>query len=637
MPESSGATKDRFTGLDTLALVLELRAIERARVDKIFDRPGGGYLVVFRVPTEGRRSLAIVPGRFAALVAAAEPAEELSPLARELRRLLTGTRLSAVAEPAGERYLELELMAASADPPLLLAVELFGAGNVIVARDGRILAVQRTKTWAHRAVRVGAPYARPPAHGDPWRLSPTDIELALSGSRTDRVSTLAARLAFGGPLAEELLARGEVPPGGSAPTDAPSVARSLHAAMEQVAGEVGASPKGFLYRRGAFSIDVEPFPAQRFRRDPEVSEEAFPTFSQAALAYFGPLAPPSPPSATPSPALAAIEEWQRQREQQRAAVEALQAEADARRTDAETLLTHFPEAEAALARARASPSEAHRHAVELRVADRAISVRVDGTIRAAAQALFEEAQVLRTKLNGARAALAETERKLTEPPPAPAHRAAKGAPEAGKARTPRWFERYRWFLSSERILVIGGRDAASNDLIVRRYLKPTDRYVHADIHGAPSVIVKHPVPGAPPPTEATMREAGQWGVAFSRAWRAGLASASAFWVEADQVSKSAASGEFVARGAWVIHGTKNAMRDLPTELAIGPIEWEGETLWMVAPPTALARLGEPRYLLTPGEERDRAEREIELARELGLSRSRLQALLPSGGLSVRRA
>jgi hypothetical protein len=126
-------------------------------------------------------------------------------------------------------------------------------------------------------------------------------------------------------------------------------------------------------------------------------------------------------------------------------------------------------------------------------------------------------------------------------------------------------------------------------------------------------------------------------VAFSKAWRAGLASASAFWVSHDQVSKSAESGEFVARGAWVIHGTKNVLRDLPTELALGTIDYEGESLWTAAPPEAVRRRGTVRVVLTPGPERERSDREAELVRELGIARPLLQSLLPAGGISVRRA
>ncbi len=241
---ASGIAKDRFTALDALALVRELRALSRPRVDKAFDLPSGGWSITFRVPGEGRRELLLVPGRYAALVEAADHSEELGPIAKELRRLLTGTKLVGAVDPGGERYLELEFLAAAADPPLILAVELFGTGNLLVARDGRILAVQHTKTWAHRAVRVGAEYERPPARVDPWKSAPSEIQAALAGSRTDRATTLAARLAMGGAVAEEILARAGLAGHVSAPTEAERAAPAIRSAIDRILAEIGDRPKG---------------------------------------------------------------------------------------------------------------------------------------------------------------------------------------------------------------------------------------------------------------------------------------------------------------------------------------------------------------------------------------------------------
>ena len=60
-----------------------------------------------------------------------------------------------------------------------------------------------------------------------------------------------------------------------------------------------------------------------------------------------------------------------------------------------------------------------------------------------------------------------------------------------KARKVFWFEKFFWFVSSENYLVIGGKDAQQNELLVKRYMKPNDVYVHADLHGAATVIVKN--------------------------------------------------------------------------------------------------------------------------------------------------
>ena len=76
-----------------------------------------------------------------------------------------------------------------------------------------------------------------------------------------------------------------------------------------------------------------------------------------------------------------------------------------------------------------------------------------------------------------------------------------------KMRKPFWFEKFLWFISSENYLVIAGRDAQQNELLVKRYLKPGDAYVHADLNGAATVVVKNRVKDQPIPP-STLQQAG---------------------------------------------------------------------------------------------------------------------------------
>jgi predicted ribosome quality control (RQC) complex YloA/Tae2 family protein len=625
--------KDRFTSLDTLAVVRELRALERARVDKAYDVTGGGWSLSLRVPGEGRRELLLIPGRYAALLAVApEHPEELSPFARELRRILTGAGLRGAAEPNGERYLELAFGRADDPDSLLVGLEMFGTGNLTVAHGGRILAVASPRRWAHRTVRVGAEYARPPVRTDPWKLGRAEIASELERSRRDLASTLAARLGLGGPLAEELVARiardGALP----ASADPIEVAGLVHTAIADLLAEVGDRPKGFVYAKEGAPLDATPYRSRRWEEVADVGPSERATFSEAAQEYFGSLVP-RPPSAEEAAASSERKELERLIEQQGRAIAELGETVESLRSSAEAILTHHPEAQTAVAHARETSSDAGT--VEVALGDRTVTLRLDRSPRESAQELYEESKRIAAKLAGAEAALADSREKLARP-----SRPLPGGPSSNRAAAVaqhrlRWFEKYRWFLTSERVVVIAGRDAPSNDTIVRRHLKPGDFYLHADLHGASSVIVKKPEEVATV-TEVTLREAGQWAVAYSKAWRAGLASATAFWVNPDQVSKSAASGEFVPRGAWVIHGTKNFLGDLPLELALGTISYEKEERWTCAPPSAVRALGAVRVLLTPGEERERAAREVELASELGVSRTLLQSLLPAGGITLRR-
>ena len=61
-----------------------------------------------------------------------------------------------------------------------------------------------------------------------------------------------------------------------------------------------------------------------------------------------------------------------------------------------------------------------------------------------------------------------------------------------KVRKTYWFEKFYWFISSDNYLVIGGRDRQQNEIIVKKHLVCGDAYVHADVHGSSSVVVKNP-------------------------------------------------------------------------------------------------------------------------------------------------
>jgi len=56
-------------------------------------------------------------------------------------------------------------------------------------------------------------------------------------------------------------------------------------------------------------------------------------------------------------------------------------------------------------------------------------------------------------------------------------------------------------------------------LIVKRYLRKGDAYVHADLHGAATCVVKNPQPERPIPA-LTLAEAGSMTVCRSSAWNA---------------------------------------------------------------------------------------------------------------------
>lgn len=134
-----------------------------------------------------------------------------------------------------------------------------------------------------------------------------------------------------------------------------------------------------------------------------------------------------------------------------------------------------------------------------------------------------------------------------------------------KARKVFWFEKFYWFISSENYLVIGGRDQQQNELIVKRYLRPNDIYVHADIQGASSIVIRNPYTGnATDPQAAippkTLLEAGAMAISYSVAWDAKVTT-SAYWVRAEQVSKTAPTGEYLETGNSLLNSNCSATKN----------------------------------------------------------------------------
>lgn len=146
-----------------------------------------------------------------------------------------------------------------------------------------------------------------------------------------------------------------------------------------------------------------------------------------------------------------------------------------------------------------------------------------------------------------------------------------------------WYERYRWFFTSDGLLAIGGRDASSNSSVIRKHLGKNDKVFHAEIVGSPFFILKDSDGEKP----SSVSETAQATVCFSRAWREGLYGLNAYWVKPDQVKMAAPTGQFLAKGAFPIEGTRNFIQVSSLQLAIGLYQKNENYMIMSGPPSAV--------------------------------------------------
>ena len=133
----------------------------------------------------------------------------------------------------------------------------------------------------------------------------------------------------------------------------------------------------------------------------------------------------------------------------------------------------------------------------------------------------------------------------------------------------KWYEKFRWFNSSDGFLIIGGRDAATNEIIFKKYLDPYDLVFHTNFPGSPLVIIKNPENKESPST--TVEETAVFVASFSRAWKENWGVVDTFYIHPNQITRSPPSGEYLQKGSFIISGKKNFLKNVKTELAIGLI------------------------------------------------------------------
>ena len=171
-------------------------------------------------------------------------------------------------------------------------------------------------------------------------------------------------------------------------------------------------------------------------------------------------------------------------------------------------------------------------------------------------------------------------------------------PAVRYVRNKEWYERYRWFITSDGLLAIGGRDASSNSAIIRKHLGEQDLVFHAEIHGSPFFILKngHSLDNV----GRSLLEVGQATVSFSRAWKDGLYGSDAYWVTPAQVKKGAPTGQFLPKGSFVIEGKRNYVKGLEIQLAIGIIERKEDFFLCCGPMQAIKNRSLVYAFLSPG-------------------------------------
>ena len=183
-----------------------------------------------------------------------------------------------------------------------------------------------------------------------------------------------------------------------------------------------------------------------------------------------------------------------------------------------------------------------------------ISLDLTKSVEQNAEVYYEKAKKSKKKLEGAEKALLFSKDKLQKIEQSQVKKQEKIKREYKEKRKKQWFEKFRWFYTSEGFHVIAGRDATTNEIVVKKHTDKHDIVFHTELPSSPFAILKT---DGKKPGKISLEETAQFVACYSKAWKSGRGLADVFYVNPDQVSKTPLSGEYIAKGSFMIYGKKN--------------------------------------------------------------------------------
>ena len=245
---------------------------------------------------------------------------------------------------------------------------------------------------------------------------------------------------------------------------------------------------------------------------------------------------------------------------------------------------------------------------------------------------FNLAKKAKKKLKGAQEALERSRRELErlkqqEDKFLQEYEQKREQKKRASERRQEWYEKFHWFFSSEGFLCIGGKDATSNEMVIKKHVDKEDIVLHTDMAGSPFFVVKD----GQKASEKTIEEAAQAVAVYSKAWKLGHGTADVFYVKPEQVSKEAQSGEFMAKGSFMIRGKTNYLHP-KLEYAFGLLDEQV----IGGPLTAVKSRTKNFMVVVPGKEKKSALAKKIKNKLKGGDLDEIIKFLPAGGGEIKK-
>ena len=596
-----------------------------ARVDKSFQPTKDIVVMRFHVPGTGRIDLVMQCG--SRIHTSQYPLENPTTpptFPMLLRKRIKGAHVESIRQHNFDRVVEIRV---KKDKYYTIIVELFDKGNIILLDDeNNIILPLKRKQWSTRDISSKKEYLFPEERGiNPLTVNEEEFKGLFDDEESDAVRTLAKN-GLGSLYAEEIIKRA------NENIDVDKNTPNSEITEEQIAGIFHAFKKLFdsltqesIKPQIVKKDNKEDVVALDLKKYDEFEKTYYETFNEACDEFYSKKVNTDIKNIKESAWNKKVNKFEKRLHLQEETLDNFYKTIEESQHKGEVIYSNYPTIENIInvvnqarsndysfkeigktlkkAKKDGMPEAQIYEGIDpmgvltLNIDDTTLIIDPKLTIAENAENYYEKGKKAKRKTKGALIAIENTKKQLED------IKAKKdiameniAVPKKRVKKNLKWYEKLRWFLSSDNVLVIGGRDANSNESIVKKYLEPNDIYLHADIHGASSTAIK--LNGAKL-NDTLLKESGEFAASFSSAWSLGFSTQDVYWVHPDQVSKTPESGEFLAKGSFVIRGHRNYIRGARVKLAIGIVDYEGKRI-MAGPIEAVEAHCENYVVLKPG-------------------------------------
>ena len=512
---------------------------------------------------------------------------EINKLLKRLRSDLLRLKLTKIEQIGAERIAYLTF--SGFDKEFIIIGEFFGDGNIILCnKEMKILALLHSIDVRHRKLQVGLTYTPPPENSvNIFNMTQKDLEEILSSSMPT-AKWIGRTLGLPTKYTEEICRMSKIDSKISGNQLTNDDAKKIFEAVREIINNVVEGNHEAVIVKDDKNSDVYPIKLGNDKKHyTNVS-----SFMEGLDILFTETIVESGKSIQTSSINKNVTELENKLEEQTKAISIVKEKSSKIANVAKSISSLVSQGISSIEDSKAveelrkqgAETKSEKGIFLIKIDDEKIKINPNASLPTISSRLFDESKRQAAAIISIEKLKRKTEKKLEKE--MSQVKVAEESITYSEIRKKNWYERYRWFYTSDGILAIGGRDSSSNTAIIRKHIEKNDKVFHADIHGSPFFILKNDKKEILP---TSLNEIAHATVCFSRAWREAMYGLNAYWVEPEQVKKAAPSGQFLPKGSFVIEGQRNYVNISTLKLAVGLVKQNADYLISCGPPQPIKK------------------------------------------------